>query len=75
MPQLTDLPPAALRALEDLLRRIFRGPHGIDLTAVSAATRDQVYYRRQGRQARLMALLALGAALVLLGWFIGEALG
>ncbi len=74
MQQLTDLPPAVLRALEDLLRRVLRSPHGIDVAHVSAATQDAAEARRQRRlRRRLQAavLLSLGAALVLVGWFVG----
>lgn len=75
MQQLTDLPPAVLRALEDLLRRVFRGPHGIDLAAVHADARELAVVRRQRRQAVAVLLVLLGAALVLTGWFSAGLLG
>lgn len=75
MQQLTDLPPAVLRALEDLLRRVLRAPHGIDLAAVSTATRREVGVRRQRRAIQVTTLLVLGAALVLAGWFSAALVG
>lgn len=69
MHPLTDLPPAVLRALEDLLRRVLRSPHGVDVTAARAGATQLAAVRRQRRQARAVLLALLGAALVLTGWF------
>lgn len=69
MHPLTDLPPAVLRALEDLLRRVLRSPHGVDVAAARAGATQLAAVRRQRRQARAVLLALLGAALVLTGWF------
>lgn len=72
-PQLADLPPAVLRALEDLLRRVFRAPHGIDVAQVCSTTHEAAESRRRRRlrtRLQVAVLLSLAAALVLVGWFV-----
>lgn len=65
--------PHALRALEDLLRRVLRSPdHGIDPSAVALATRGRVARLRLRREVLLLVLLAAVSALVMLGWFLAE---
>lgn len=61
--------PAVVRALEDLLRRVLRAPHDVDVRALSGALRGEVTRRRARAHTRVAALLAVAAALVLLGWF------
>lgn len=61
--------PTVVRALEELLRRVLRAPHDIDVRALSGATQGEVARRRARRHARLAALCAAAATLVLLGWF------
>lgn len=75
MQPLTDLPPAVLRALEDLLRRVLRSPHGVDVAAARSGARELAALRRQRRQARVVLLVLLGTVLVLTGWFSAALVG
>ncbi|RIK17319.1 MAG: hypothetical protein DCC50_02095 [Acidobacteria bacterium] len=75
MQPLTDLPPAVLRALEDLLRRVLRAPHDVDVAVVRSGAQELAAVRRQRRQARAVLLVLLGAALVLTGWFSAALVG
>lgn len=61
--------PAVVRALEELLRRVLRAPHDVDVPALTATTQEAAERRRARRHTRLAALAAVAAALVLLGWF------
>ena len=68
---MSAMSPAVLRALEDLLRRVLRSPdHGIDPGLASARVHDRQVWLDRRRGLRVAALLAVAAALVLIGWFL-----
>lgn len=65
--------PAAIRALEDLLRRVLRSPeHGIDPAAVRLDVRARVAHDRFRREALVALVVAVALGLLLAGWFIAE---
>lgn len=64
--------PSVLQALEDLLRRVFRGPHGIDVEPLGQQVRGRATRARAQREATAAVLLALAVGLLLLGWFVGD---
>ncbi|MFX0538838.1 hypothetical protein ACQBAT_12895 [Ornithinimicrobium sp. Y1847] len=64
--------PTTLRQLEELLRRVFRAPSGIDLGAVAVGTQEQVTQHRARRMARYAVTLAIALVAILLGWFLGS---
>lgn len=65
--------PTVLRALEDLLRRVFSSTdHGIDPVALGARATERAARRGTQRDLRVVALVAAACLLVLLGWFLSE---
>lgn len=60
--------PSVVRALEDLLRRVLRAPHGVDTPQVWSQTRAAVAVRRERRRLSMAVAGSSAAALVLLGW-------